>query len=121
MRAMSLEMVDEIEISHGDPHEPGAAALLTASNALMEALFDPEAEHSIGMDELSRPDVFFLVARRRGEVVGTGALIERGGYGEIKSMFVGPTTLANTSARPSSAWSSKSTRRGATSSSAVVA
>ena len=91
MPAMAPEaMTDRIEISEGDPREEGAAALLTASNALMEALFDPEANHAMGPGELSREDVLFLVARHRGEVAGTGALVERGGYGEIKAMFVAP-------------------------------
>ena len=86
MRAMT----DEIEIARADPREPGAAALLTASSALLQALFDPDSNHALGIEDLASPEVLFFVARQGGDVVGTGALVPNEGYGEVKAMFVGP-------------------------------
>ena len=90
MRAMQRLATGDITYERGDPEEEGAAAVLMAARVLMEALFDPEDVHTAGLKELSHPDTLFLVARQGGAVVGTGALVPREGYGEIKAMFVSP-------------------------------
>lgn len=77
-----------LHIERGDPRE--ARALLEASHAMMLALFDPEANHFLGVEALATPDISFFVARRDGRITGCGALARRDGYGEIKSMFVDP-------------------------------
>lgn len=74
----------------GDPREPGALALLQASHALMESLFPPEDNHYLSVDALCVPGVSFFVAEDGDEVLGTIALAEKDGYGEVKSMFVAP-------------------------------
>jgi len=77
-------------IEPGDPHTPGAKALLEASHAMMTELFTPGANHFLSLGALAAPDIAFFVARIDGAMVGCGALATRDGYGEIKSMFVDP-------------------------------
>ena len=71
--------------------EPGtpesARSLLEASHALMESLFPSESNHYLSIDELTAPNIRFLVAHSNADVVGCGALAIKDGYGEIKSMF----------------------------------
>lgn len=81
-----------ITIETGDPRDPAATKLLQASHALMQELFDPEANHFLSIDALCEPNVRFFVARVDGEIRGCGALAVKDGYGEIKSVFVDPDT-----------------------------
>ncbi|MCF6444903.1 GNAT family N-acetyltransferase [Nereida sp. MMG025] len=79
-----------IIIERGDPRHPAATALLKQSHALMESLFPPEDNAYLDIEELCAPHIHFFIARR-GEVIrGTGALADKGSYGEVKSMFVDP-------------------------------
>ena len=75
-------------VEEGDPADPQARALLKASHALMESLFPPEDNFYLDIDALKAPHIHFYVARRHGRIVGTGALADKGDYGEVKSMFV---------------------------------
>ena len=77
-------------VEPGDPRDPQAVALLQASHALMMELFEPEENHFLSVDDLCTPDIHFFVARRGPNVLGTGAIVARDGYGEIKSMFTSP-------------------------------
>ena len=77
-----------LHIGYGDPRDPGAAALLRASHALMQSLFPPEENFFLDIDALCAPDIRFFTARLGDRVLGTGALALRRGYGEVKSMFV---------------------------------
>lgn len=79
-----------VEISPGDPHHPEATALLKASHALMTELFPPEDNFFLEIDDLCAPEISFFVAREGERILGTGALADKGGYGEVKSMFVAP-------------------------------
>ncbi|MCK0140993.1 GNAT family N-acetyltransferase [Aliiroseovarius sp. F20344] len=79
-----------IEVVPGDPRNPQATALLTQSHALMESLFPPEDNFFLNIDDLCVPEISFYVAREGDEVLGTGALADKGDYGEVKSMFVSP-------------------------------
>ena len=81
-----------IVVEPGDPHAPGATALLHQSHALMQELFPPEDNYFLDIDELCTPDIRFFTARRGDDTVGTGALAIKDGYGEVKSMFVAPTS-----------------------------
>jgi putative acetyltransferase len=74
-------------ISHGDPRDPQAQALLHSSHALMLDLFPAEDNYSLEIDDLLTPDIRFFIAREGAHVLGTGALAIREGYGEVKSMF----------------------------------
>lgn len=80
-----------IEVRTGDPHEPEATALLRASHALMQSLFPPEDNYYLEIDQLCTPDIRFFVAEKKGQIIGTGALAIKSGYGEVKSMFVSET------------------------------
>lgn len=77
-----------IIVEAGDPFEPQARALLEASHALMGSLFPAEANHYLSLDALTAEGVHFFIARRGAVTLGCGALAERDGYGELKSMFV---------------------------------
>ncbi len=79
-----------LQIRSGDPREPGALACLQASHALMESLFPPEDNHYLSVDALRVPEIAFCVAEDGGQILGTIALADKGGYGEVKSMFVAP-------------------------------
>ena len=84
--------MSEIQIKIEDPHAPEATALLQASHALMQKLFNPEDNHFLSIDELCTPDIRFFVARDGAQALGCAAIANRGSYGEIKSMFVDPAT-----------------------------
>lgn len=81
-------MTAGLVIERGDPRE--ARALLEASHAMMMALFNPDSNHFLSLEALAGPEISFFVARLDGRTVGCGALAQRDGYGEIKSMFVDP-------------------------------
>lgn len=79
-----------IEVAPGDPRDPQATALLKASHALMESLFPPEDNFYLDVGDLCVPEISFFVAHDGNLVLGTGALADKGDYGEVKSMFVSP-------------------------------
>lgn len=84
-----------ITIAKADPHDPRASALLRASHALMQALFDPEENHFLSIDALAAADIAFFAAFDGDAMLGCGALADRGDYGEVKSMFVAPEARGN--------------------------
>ena len=68
-------------------------ALIAELDAYQQALYPPESNHLVPVDALRRPDVVFLVAHFGSEVVGCGALVDqRGEYGELKRMYVRPSS-----------------------------
>lgn len=77
-----------IVVVRTDPHDPQATALLQQSHALMQALFPPEENFYLSIDDLVAEDIHFYTARIGDKILGTGALRVCDGYGEIKSMFV---------------------------------
>ena len=77
-----------ILIEPANPHDPGPRALLEASHALMQSLFPAEANHFLSLDALTAPGIHFYAARRGSAVLGVGALAEKDGYGELKSIYV---------------------------------
>ncbi len=79
-----------LTVAPADPRAPEARALLEASHALLRSLYPREANHFLGAEALAAPDVRFFVARRGARALGCAALALRDGYGEVKSMFVGP-------------------------------
>lgn len=80
--------MSEAQIRRGDPREPGATALLRASQEIMHASSPPEARNYLPIDKLVAPDIHFFVAEVGDDAQGCVALAERDGYGEVKSMFV---------------------------------
>lgn len=79
-----------ITVTQGDPRDPQATALLQASHALMQELFPAESNHFLGIDALCQPEIAFFVAKTGDDIIATGALANKGEYGEIKSMFTAP-------------------------------
>jgi len=77
-----------IIVDPADPHDPGPRALLEASHALMRSLFPAEANHFLSLDALAAPGIHVFAARRGAAVLGVGALAEKDGYGELKSIHV---------------------------------
>ena len=78
-------------IEPADPTAPAPRALLAASAALMEQLFDAEDNHYLSPEELVRDGIhFFVVRNAAGDATGTIALAEKDGYGEVKALFVDP-------------------------------
>ncbi|MBQ5946511.1 GNAT family N-acetyltransferase [Massilia sp. ST3] len=71
------------------PDQPEVRAMLEQLDAYHAALYPAESNHLLDVDSLLREDALFLVARDvGGKAVGCAALVNRGGYGEIKRMFV---------------------------------
>lgn len=77
-------------IRAAQPDTPEAAALVRASQTLMQSLFAPGDCYTLSIDALKAPDVRFFVAELDGEVRGCGALALRDSYGEVKSVYVAP-------------------------------
>ena len=76
-----------IEIDYAAPRHAGIRALLGQSHALMRALFSPEDNHFLEIDDLCVPTIHFFGARVDGAYRACGALAVKDGYGEIKSFF----------------------------------
>ena len=76
-----------ISISIENPKTPEVEALLRESNTLMQALFSPEENHLLSIEELCAENVLLFIGRIDGLVAGSGALSIQADYGEVKSMF----------------------------------
>lgn len=91
-------MKPEITIAAERPDQPDVVALLDALDRYLAGLYEPEANHILGVPELLRPEVSFLVAREAGRPVGCGAVRRMAAepdsglprYGEVKRMMVDP-------------------------------
>lgn len=77
-------------IEKADPRSEGPRTLLEASHALMQAMFPPEENYFLDIDELCAPNITFFAARDGNVTLGTGALEAKEAYGEVKSMFTAP-------------------------------
>ena len=63
--------------------------MLDKLDAYCAALYPLESNHLMDIDSLMQGDVLFLVARDvGGQAVGCAVLVNRGGYGEVKRMYV---------------------------------
>lgn len=80
-----------LSISLESPNQPGIIRIVEMSDAYMASLYPAESNHLLDIAQLERPGVWFLVARRDGEIIGCVALVDAGdGTAEIKRMFVDP-------------------------------
>jgi putative acetyltransferase len=92
---LTREMLD---IRRESPDQPDVRALLNSLDDYLGGLYESQHNHILNVDELLSPQVFFLVARRHGRLVGCGAFRRMPGeaatggqaYGEIKRMMVEP-------------------------------
>ena len=80
-------------IEKADPRSEGPRALLEASHALMQAMFPPEENYFLDIDELCAPNITFFAARDGDVTLGTGALEAKPAYSEVKSMFTAAAIL----------------------------
>jgi putative acetyltransferase len=69
------------------PRASGTQDLLELSHALMLSLFSPESCHFLDLDALEADNIHLFAAREGPDMLGTGALAIKDGYGEVKSMF----------------------------------
>jgi putative acetyltransferase len=79
-----------ISVRRGDPRSPEGRALLEASQALLRALYPPEDNFFLSIDELCAPHIAFFIAEEDGRALGCVALAHFGAYGEVKSLFTDP-------------------------------
>src|SRR3954468_3833103 len=74
------------------PDSADAIELVSALEAVLEALYPQESRHGFSVDKLVREGVAFFVARVDGVPAGCGGVLPVGTeYGEIKRMYVRPT------------------------------
>jgi putative acetyltransferase len=91
-------MSDAIVIRPERPDQPEVVQLLESLDRYLAALYPPEANFILSVQELLAPEVSFYVARAGTRVVGTGACrrmpaepaTDGQAYGEIKRMYVDP-------------------------------
>ncbi len=79
-----------IEIRPEDPDQPDIVTLLRAADDWYATLYPAESNHLLDVSTLQQPDIVFLVAREGGELLGFGAVADRGDYAEIKRMYLAP-------------------------------
>ncbi|PWB62548.1 MAG: GNAT family N-acetyltransferase [Bradyrhizobiaceae bacterium] len=83
--------MSEVVIAPEPPGRPEIVALIEALDAHAMALYPAESNHLLDIGALCAPAVTFLVARRDGEAIGCGAVLnDARGWGEIKRMYVRP-------------------------------
>ena len=76
-----------IVVESTTPRASGTQDLLELSHALMLSLFSPESCHFLDLDALEADNIHLFAAREGRDMLGTGALAIKDGYGEVKSMF----------------------------------
>ena len=84
-------MTAGITIASESPLTPDARQLIAGSEAALREVYTAEECFTFTADELDRPEVAFLVARREGQPVGCVALVHCDGYAEVKRLYVTDT------------------------------
>jgi putative acetyltransferase len=75
------------------PDQPDVIALIAALDAYQDGLYPPESRHLLDLASLQRPNVLFAVARdATGQAIGCGAVVLLPVYGELKRMYVSPSS-----------------------------
>jgi putative acetyltransferase len=82
----------EVTIAVEDPRSPEIAELIRALDEYLNALYPPELNYLLDIEELSAAEVSLFVARLEGTAVGIAALRRHDGYAELKRMYVDPST-----------------------------
>lgn len=80
----------QILIKPLSPDDEAASKFIAALDAYQLSLYPPESNHLDGLDELSRPNVFFIGAFVEGKLAGIASVKKLDGYGEIKRLYVPP-------------------------------
>ena len=76
-----------VSVAQEDPRNEDAAGILRDSHIFMQAMFSPDQNHFLSIDELCNDSTLLFVGRVAGQPAGTGALVIKDGYGEVKSIF----------------------------------
>ena len=79
-----------ISIAIENPDQPDIVALLQAADDWYATLYPAESNHLLDVATLQQSDIAFFVAREGGELLGFGAVADRGDYAEIKRMYLAP-------------------------------
>lgn len=74
------------------PDTPDGHTLINGSEAALREVYTPDECFTFTAKELLDDNVSFFVARRNGDAVGCVALVNDGGYGEVKRLFVPPSS-----------------------------
>ncbi len=80
-----------IELRTTAPDHPAVKVLLTQLDSYLAERYPAEANHIDSLEELKKPNVFFVAAWEEGNALGCGAikfLRDEVDYGEIKRVFV---------------------------------
>ncbi|WP_342361268.1 GNAT family N-acetyltransferase [Terrarubrum flagellatum] len=79
----------DIFIRLEDPAQPDIVELLRQGEANSARLYPAESNHHLPLDALRAPEVRFFVARdAEGRALGTGAVVLKGDWAEVKRMWV---------------------------------
>ncbi|MCF8878827.1 GNAT family N-acetyltransferase [Hyphobacterium sp. SN044] len=82
-------MTEPVSIKAEDPRTADGARLIGALDAHLSALYDPQFNYFLDLDQLAQPNITFLVARNTAdEALGCVALREYADFAEIKRMYV---------------------------------
>ncbi|HEX3084465.1 MAG TPA: GNAT family N-acetyltransferase [Pyrinomonadaceae bacterium] len=85
--------MDAIEISPEPPDSPDALRLLAElDDHLLGHPYPTESRHAFSVEKLLRERVAFFVTRYRDEPVGCGGIKFYADYGEVKRMYVRPSS-----------------------------
>lgn len=76
-----------VKVELVDPKSEEASGILRESHIFMQAKFSPEENHFLSIDELCAENIKLYLGRIDGVAAGSGALVNYGDYGEVKSMF----------------------------------
>lgn len=82
--------MQSVSIQPSDPTTPGAIRLIQQLDAYLNSIYPPESNHLMSVEALRQPYVQFLTVQMGKQIVGCGALVNHGDYGEIKRFFVLP-------------------------------
>ena len=77
-----------LTIAPESPLTPEGRTLIAGSQEALLEVFSPDEIFSFSPEELATPDVAFLVARDGGPALGCVAMVDCGGYAEIKRLYV---------------------------------
>jgi putative acetyltransferase len=81
-----------ISIAIENPDQADIVALLQAADDWYATLYPAESNHLLDVSTLQQPDIAFFVARENdGNLLGFGAVANRGSYAEIKRMYLAPS------------------------------
>jgi putative acetyltransferase len=80
-----------IAVAVEDPAQPEVIRMLEAGEAHSASLYPAESNHHLPLGALRAPGVLFHVARDAdGRALGTGAVVLKGDWAEIKRMWTDP-------------------------------